>query len=129
MKLRETTECLNCKKLARRVAKIEEQMVPTVERIDKLELENLRLLNENEQLKQQLAAARKNSSTSSKPPSSDIVKPKKPRGKRERRWGHPFNVASFRAILADWWFSHSGMGGVSWRGRIGRKCLIRRRLR
>jgi len=81
MKLRETTECLNCKKLARRVAKIEEQMVPTVERIDKLELENLRLQNENEQLKQQLAAARKNSSTSSKPPSSDIVKPKKPRGK------------------------------------------------
>jgi len=72
MKLRETTECPNCEKLARRVAKLEEQMAPTVERMDKLEVENLRLLNENEQLKQQLAAARKNSSTSSKPPSSDI---------------------------------------------------------
>jgi len=39
-----------------------------------------------------LAAARKHSSTSSKPPSSDIVKPKKPRGKdgkKRKRGGQP----------------------------------------
>jgi transposase len=45
-----------------------------VQHINKLEQKDSRL-------KQQLAAVRKDSSTSSKPPSSDIVKPKKPRGK------------------------------------------------
>jgi predicted nucleic acid-binding Zn-ribbon protein len=74
MKLRETNECPNCKPIARRLAKLEQQLAAALERIDKLE-------EENAQLKQQLAAARKNSSTSSKPPSSDIVKPKKPPGK------------------------------------------------
>jgi len=78
MKLRETTDCPNCKKLARRVAKLEEQLAAALERIAQLE--------------QQLAAARKNSSTSSRPPSSDIVKPKKPRGKggkKRKRGGQP----------------------------------------
>ena len=70
MKLRETTECPNCKKLARRVAKLEAQLAPALQRIAQLE--------------QQLAAARKNSSTSSKPPSSDIVKPKKALGSERR---------------------------------------------
>jgi chromosome segregation ATPase len=74
MKLRETNECPNGKPIARRLAKLEQQLAAALERIDKLE-------EENAQLKQQLAAARKNSSTSSKPPSSDIVKPKKPPGK------------------------------------------------
>jgi transposase len=78
MKLRETTECPNCKKLAGRVGELEEQLAAALERIAQLE--------------QQLAAARKNSSTSSKPPSSDIVKPKKPRGKggkKRKRGGQP----------------------------------------
>ena len=64
MKLRETSECPNCKRLARRVATPEKQLAEALERIAQLE--------------QQLAAAKKDSSTSSKPPSSDIVKPKKP---------------------------------------------------
>jgi len=78
MKLRETTECPNCKRLAGRVAKLEEQLAAALQRISELE--------------QQLAAARKDSSTSSKPPSSDIVKPKKPRGKggkKRKRGGQP----------------------------------------
>jgi transposase len=85
MKLRETNECPNCKPIARRLAKLEQQLAAALERIDKLE-------EENAQLKQQLAAARKNSSTSSKPPSSDIVKPKKPPGKggkKRKRGGQP----------------------------------------
>ena len=99
MKLRETTECSNCKRLAGQVARqeveiadLKVQLAATLQRIDKLEQENVRLRNENEQIKQQLAAARKNSSTSSKPPSSDIVKPKKPRGKggkKRKRGGQP----------------------------------------
>ncbi len=92
MKLRETTECSNCKQLARRVAKLENQLAAALQRIDKVEQENARLRNENTQLKQQLAAARKNSATSSKPPSSDIVKPKKPPakgGKKRKRGGQP----------------------------------------
>ncbi len=85
MKLRETTECPNCKRLAKQVdrqeaeiADLKWQLAEAVERIGQLE--------------QQLAAARKNSSTSSKPPSSDIVKPKKPRGKggkKRKRGGQP----------------------------------------
>jgi transposase len=78
MKRRETIECPNCEKLARRVAELEEQLAAALDRITQLE--------------QQLAAARKNSSTSSKPPSSDIVKPKKPRGKggkKRKRGGQP----------------------------------------
>jgi len=81
MKLRPTTECPNCKKLAGRVGELEEQVAAALERIAELE--------------QQLAAARKNSSTSSKPPSSDIVKPKKPRGKggkKRKRGGQPGHV-------------------------------------
>jgi len=92
MKLRETSECQNCKPIARRLAKLEQQLAAALQRIDKLEQENTRLRNENVQLKQQLAAARKDSSTSSKPPSSDIVKAKKPRGKggkKRRRGGQP----------------------------------------
>ena len=80
MKLRETTECPNCKKLARQVAKREGQLAAVLKRVDKLERDKAQLLDENhqlrkenEQLKEQLAAARKNSSNSSKPPSSDIV--------------------------------------------------------
>jgi len=92
MKLRETSECPNCKPIARRLAKLEQQLPAAVQRIDKLEQENARLRDENGQLKQQLAAACKDSSTSSKPPSSDIVKPKKaPRkgGKKRKRGGQP----------------------------------------
>jgi len=78
MKLRETSECPNCKRLAGRVATLEKQLAEALARIAQLE--------------QQLAAARKDSSTSSKPPSSDIVKPKKPPqkgGKKRRRGGQP----------------------------------------
>lgn len=92
MKLRQASECPNCKQLARRIAKLEEQLAAALQRIDKLEQENARLREENAQLKQQLAAACKNSSTSSKPPSSDIVKPKKPPakgGKKRNRGGQP----------------------------------------
>jgi len=99
MKLRETTECPNCKKLARQVAKREGQLAAVLKRVDKLERDKAQLLDENhqlrkenEQLKEQLAAARKNSSNSSKPPSSDIVKPKKPPakgGKKRKRGGQP----------------------------------------
>jgi transposase len=81
MKLRETSECPNCKPIARRLAKLERQLAAALQRIDELERESARLRDENAKLKQQLATARKDSSTSSKPPSSDIVKPKKPRGK------------------------------------------------
>lgn len=38
-----------------------------------------------EQLERQLSKWKKNSSTSSKPPSSDLVKPKKPKGRRGKR--------------------------------------------
>jgi len=92
MKLRETSECPNCKPIARRLAKLEQQLAAALQGIDKLEQENARLRDENAQLKQQLAAARKDSSTSSKPPSSDIVKPKNPRGKggkKRNRGGQP----------------------------------------
>ena len=74
MKLRETSEHRSSQRLARQVAKLEQQLAEALQHINKLE-------QENAQLKQQLAAARKDSSTSSKPPSSDIVKPKKPPGK------------------------------------------------
>jgi transposase len=85
MKLRETDEHRSSQRLARHIAKLEQQLAEAFQRIDKLEQENARL-------QQQLAAARKNSSTSSKPPSSDIVKPKKPRGKggkKRKRGGQP----------------------------------------
>jgi len=99
MKPRETTKCPNCESVAEQVARqgveiadLKAQPAAALDRIDKLQQENARLRNDNEQLKQQLAAARKNSSTSSKPPSSDIVKPKKPRGKdgkKRKRGGQP----------------------------------------
>ena len=70
MKPREMTRCSDCKPLAERLDKLEEQLADALARIAELE-------QENAQLRDQLAKARKNSSTSSKPPSSDIVKPKK----------------------------------------------------
>ena len=92
MKVRGNSKTANSARLAGRMARqdaeiadLKEQLVAALRRIDKLEQENARL-------KQQLAAARKNSSTSSKPPSSDIVKPKNPRGKggkKRRRGGQP----------------------------------------
>lgn len=51
----------------------------------RLRAEVERLGKENARLQQQLAAARKDSSTSSKPPSSDIVKPKKPLPKGDKK--------------------------------------------
>ena len=87
----------NSKRRARQIARqdaeiadLKVQLTAALQRIDKLEQENLRLRDKNAQLKQQLAAARKDSSTSSKPPSSDIVKPKKPLakgGKKRKRGG------------------------------------------
>jgi transposase len=85
MKLRETTECANCKRLAKQVARQEVEIAD-------LKAQLAAALQRIAQLEQQLAAARKNSSTSSKPPSSDIVKPKKPRGKggkKRKRGGQP----------------------------------------
>ena len=75
MKLRETRECSNCKRLDKRLGKLEARIV---------ELEG-----QNAQLEERLAKASKNSSTSSKPPSSDIVKPKKkpPKGRKKRKRG------------------------------------------
>ena len=92
MKLRETSKRRSSLRLSRHVAKLDQQLAESLQRIDKLEQENTRLREEIVQLKQQLAAARKNSSTSSKPPSSDIVKPKKPAqkgGKKRKRGGQP----------------------------------------
>jgi uncharacterized coiled-coil protein SlyX len=73
MKLRETTVCPNCKRLAEQVARQDAKIAD-------LKAQLAAALQRIAQLEQQLAAACKNSSTSSKPPSSDIVKPKKPRG-------------------------------------------------
>ena len=39
MKLRETSECPNCKPIARRLAKLEQQLAETLQRVDKLEQE------------------------------------------------------------------------------------------
>lgn len=99
MKVREASKTANSKRRARRIARqdaeiadLKTRLAAAIRRIDKLEQEKTRLRDENTQLKQQLAAARKNSSTSSKPPSSDIVKPKKPRGKggkKRKRGGQP----------------------------------------
>jgi transposase len=75
------------------------------------------------QLEQQLAAARKDSSTSSKPPSSDIVKPKTPRGKggkKRKRGGQPGHPRherpEFPPDMVDEFFSYTldscpGCGG------------------
>jgi len=85
MKLREKTECPNCKRLAGQVARQELEIAD-------LKAQLAAAIQRIVQLEQQLAAARKNSSTSSKPPSSDIVKPKKPRGKdgkKRKRGGQP----------------------------------------
>ena len=85
MKLRETSERRSSQRLARQVVELKQQLAEALQRIKQLE-------EENSCLKQQLAAARKDSSTSSKPPSSDIVKPKKPRGKggkKRKRGGQP----------------------------------------
>jgi len=99
MKLREPRCDSEDGRLAQRMAKLEDKLFEVIGRNAHLEQENARLRaeverlgKENSQLQQQLAAARKNSSTSSKPPSSDIVKPKKPRGKggkKRKRGGQP----------------------------------------
>ncbi|MCP5114802.1 MAG: IS66 family transposase [bacterium] len=88
MKVRKASKTANSKRRAwqgaredTEIADLKAQLAATLQRIDKLEQKNSRLRDENAQLKEQLAAAHKNSSTSSKPPSSDIVNPKKPRGK------------------------------------------------
>ena len=85
MKLREANACPNCERLAEQVARQEVEIAD-------LKAQLAAALRHIPQLEQQLAAARKNSSTSSKPPSSDIVKPKKPRGKggkKRNRGGQP----------------------------------------
>ena len=85
MKKAETITDPAVEQLARRVARLQQQLGQAQQRVAELEEENGRL-------RQQLAAARKDSSTSSKPPSSDIVKPKKPRGKggkKRKRGGQP----------------------------------------
>jgi transposase len=76
------TRCSNCDALAVQVADLQASVVLLTEQI--------------ETVKEQLAKAKKDSSTSSKPPSSDIVKPKKPKGKGGRgkrkpggQLGHP----------------------------------------
>lgn len=99
MKLRETTTCSECERLAKRLAKLESQLAKALTRIEELEEQNAELQERNAKLEEQLAKLRKNSSTSSKPPSSDIVKPPpkppggggKRRGKRKRgaQSGHP----------------------------------------
>jgi regulator of replication initiation timing len=99
MKAREAKTTANSKRRAKQfarqdaeIADLKAQRAAALQRIDKLEQENARLRDENMQLKQQLAAARKDSSTSSKTPSSDIVNPKKPRGKgrkKRKRGGQP----------------------------------------
>ena len=66
MKVKEA-RCSNCEALAAQVADLQASVVLLTEQI--------------EALKEQLAKAKKDSSTSSKPPSSDIVKPKKPKGR------------------------------------------------
>ena len=135
MRPRETNERRSSQRLARQVAKLEQQLAAAIRRIDKLEQENARLrdensrlrdenarlrdenarlCDENSQLKQQLAAARKNSATSSKPPSSDIVKPKKPcgrSGKKRKRGGQPGHPRherpEFSPGMIDEFFSHT----------------------
>jgi len=75
MKLRETTECPNCKRLASQVARQEAEIAD-------LKAQLAAALERIAQLEHQLAAA----------PSSDIVKPKKPRGKggkKRKRGGQP----------------------------------------
>ncbi len=107
MKLRETTVDPESERLAQRVAKLEEKLFGTMERIAQLEEENACLRDENTQLReenaklqQQLAAASKNSSTSSKPPSSDMVKPPKPPRKdrkKRKRGGQPGHEQHLRS--------------------------------
>jgi len=78
---------LSKRELIRIILRMQAQLDELAARVGELE-------QENEKLKAELARRRKNSSTSSKPPSSDIVKPKKPRGKHGKRKiggqaGHP----------------------------------------
>ena len=85
MKVWKTTTTANRKGLAREVARQEAEIAD-------LKRQLAEALQRIAHLEQQLAAACKNSSTSSKPPSSDIVKPKKPRGKggkKRKRGGQP----------------------------------------
>jgi len=99
MVLREMATSAQEKRLAQRVARLEEALFGATERIATLEQENAGLRDENRglreenaRLQQQLAAARKDSSTSSKPPSSDMVKPPKPPlkdGKKRKRGAQP----------------------------------------
>ena len=63
--------------LAEEVAQLKLQLAHALARIAELE-------QQNAQLQRQLAKVKKNSSNSSKPPSSDIVKPKIPKGKGRR---------------------------------------------
>ena len=67
-------ECPNCKKLAKQIAELRQQLAAA--------------LTEIERLKAVVAVGKKDSSTSSKPPSSDITKPPKPprgKGKKGKR--------------------------------------------
>lgn len=92
MKLRQATTCANCERLAKRVAKLEAQVLTLVSKRSDASARIAKLEAENSQLREQLAKLRKNSSTSSKPPSSDIVKPRKPApkdGKKRKRGGQP----------------------------------------
>ncbi|MEN6406606.1 MAG: IS66 family transposase [Thermoguttaceae bacterium] len=76
------------------MAKLEEKLFGTMERIAQLEEENARLREEVARLQQQLAAARKNSSTSSKPP-----KPPGKGGKKRKRGGQPGHEQHLRPIF------------------------------
>ena len=69
MKLRPATECPNCNRLAKQIARQDAE-------IGDLKAQLAAAIQRIAQREQQLAAARKDSSTSSKPPSSDIVKPR-----------------------------------------------------
>jgi transposase len=85
MKLRETSHCQSCERLAQRLGQQDAEIAA-------LKATLAQALARMTQLEQELAAARKNSSTSSKPPSSDMVKPPKPPrkdGKKRRRGGQP----------------------------------------
>jgi len=107
MKLRLATDCPNCKRLAKQVARQDAEIAD-------LKAQLAAALQRITQLEQQLAAARKDSTTSSKPPSSDIVKPKKPRGKggkKRRRGGQPGHPRherpEFPRGMIDEFFSHT----------------------
>ena len=81
------------RRLVEEVASLKAKLAQALDRIDDLEQRNARLEQQNAELREQLAKAKKNSTNSSKPPSSDIVKPKTPKGKdgrgKRKRGGQP----------------------------------------